>query len=130
MDELDLLAHSTYDVALIAKNKELFNMLFNKIANTYKLFSIRDWSESNIRRVSFAPTSSRITNVFIQIKPNGEFEIGFRGPLGAFKDTTKYEYYEYSMDKSLTIKGITHENYLEHIPSIVKAIELCDYSFK
>jgi hypothetical protein len=130
INELNLLQYSTYNVELINKNKELFNKLFNTISKTYKLFNIKDWSESNIRNVSFAPTSSRIANVFITIKPTGEFEIVFRGnhtKLKSIQGTNRFS--EYSLDSRLEIVGITHENYQEHIPTIVKAIEYCDYSF-
>lgn len=130
MDELNLLQHTTYNVELINKNKELFKMLFDKIASTYKLFSLKDTSESNIRNVSFAPTESRIANVFITIKPNGEFGIVFVGRHDKMESIKgDYDTSKYTHDTRLRIEGITTENYLKHIPTIVKAIEYCDYSF-
>ena len=132
MEELNLLQHSTYNVEVIAKNKELFNMLFNQIAKTYQLFNVSDRSERNTRRVSFAPTRSRITNVTITIKPNGEFGMYFRGSkdkLETLANVAKYDTSNYRCDADLEIKGITFANYQQHIPTIVKALEYCDYSF-
>ena len=129
MKEINLLEHSTYNVELIKKNNLLFDMLFNKISTTYKLFNLRDYSESNIRRVSFSPTSSRTNNVFITITPNCEIDFNFRGDHNKMESIKgNYETFKFIHDTSLTIK-ITYDNYCSHIPTIVKAIEACGYSF-
>ncbi|HUT86354.1 MAG TPA: hypothetical protein VMW66_05940 [Elusimicrobiales bacterium] len=129
--EIDLLVHSTYNVEKIAKNKEFFNAFINKLKATYKLFSFSERGESNRINVSFAPTSSRIANVFIQMDTNGEIGFCARGNKRKLNDIPKgkHELFDYSLDTSLTIKGINSENYQEHLPTIVKAIEYCDYSF-
>lgn len=132
--EIDLLQHSTYNVETIRKNKELFNRLFESICRTYSIFHLRDNSLSNERNVSFAPGQSRIQNVFINIKPNGEFNISFRGGKDKLKKLEEkgctYETSNYRCDATVELKGLTEENYKEHLPNIVKALEYCDYSFK
>lgn len=130
MEEINLLEYSTYNVELIRKNQELFDMLFNKISRTYQLFNVHSYSESNKRNVSFAPTAGRISNVFIIVRPNGEFEFTFRGDHNKMESIKgNHETCKFIHDTSLTIKGITHDNYLQHLPTIVKAIEYCSYSF-
>jgi hypothetical protein len=128
--EIDLLQHSTYNVEQIKKNKEFASMLFNKIQNTYRLFSIKDSTSNNVRNISVAPSASRIQNVFITFKTDGEIEFLFRGRANKLKELKdNYLFSEYSMDSTLIIKGVNSINYSSHLPAIVKALEYCDYSF-
>jgi len=129
--EINLLKHSTYNVEQIRKNQEFFRSLLGQIESTYQIFNKSERSSSNIVNVAFAPTQSRIHNVFMEMKENGVLKMTFRSSkkeLETLKD--KYEYFEYSLDSSITMKNITHENYKEHLPNIVKCIEWCAYSFK
>jgi len=128
--EIDLLQHSTYNVEQIKKNKQFASMLFNKIQNTYRLFSIKDSTNKNVRSISIAPSPTHIQNVFITCNIDGEIQFVFRGRTNKLKELKdNYLFSEYSMDSTLTIKGVNAINYSSHLPAIVKAIEFCEYSF-
>ena len=135
MEELNLLEHSTYNVEKIRKNKEFFNMLIGKIKSTYQLFSYNEKDWQNQKNIDFAPTTSRIPNVFIEMSVNGEISFTFNvsrssniEKLQQLKD--KYNVYSWTYHTSLKIKNVNSENYREHLPNIVKGIEFCEYSFR
>jgi hypothetical protein len=131
MEQINLLAHSTYDVEKIRKNREFFESLLNQIERTYTLHSKKRHSEANRVNVQFAPTESRITNVFLKMDEKGVIDITFSGgnKLKELANKT-YQILELSLSTHLYVKDINVENYKEHLPTIVKAIEYCDYSFK
>jgi hypothetical protein len=131
--EIDLLKHSTYNVEKVKKNKEFFYSLLDKLKSTYQIFNFRERSESNKINIEFAPQpGTRIQNVFFQMNANGEIEFTVRGSTRKLKEipSGKFKLSEYSMDTTLKIEGINSENYQEHLPVMVKAIEICEYSFK
>ena len=127
--EINLLEHSTYDVEKIRSNKNFFANLYNKLSETYKFFRIEDWTESNVRHICIAPNQNRVQNVFIKIDLNGEIRMILRGDIAKLS-TLKGKYFEESLRATLTIEGITADNFQQYLPSIVKGIEACDYSFK
>ena len=131
--EINLLALSTYNVEQIQKNKEFFNTLISRIKSTYRVFRYCESDYQNTKSIDFAPTDSRIPNVFIHMDINGEVEFKFnvsRGEQKLEELKNKYEVYKMTYHTSLVIKKVNSENYQEHLPYIVKGIEYCEYSFK
>lgn len=137
MEELNLLKHSTYNVEQIKKNREFFSSLLSQIERTYATYSKRERDYNNRKDVEFAPAPSpRITNVFMSIDVNGVIKIVFNGvrtkddkKMNLLKK--KYDSFTYSSGStSITIDGVTAENYTSHLPSIVLCIESVDYSFR
>ena len=131
--EINLLALSTYNVEQIQKNKEFFNMLISRIKSTYRVFNYSESEHQNAKSISFAPTDSRISNVFIHMDINGEVKFTFnvsRGVDRLEELKNKYAVDKWTYHTSLTIKKVNSENYQEHLPYIVKGIEYCEYSFR
>jgi len=131
--EINLLALSTYNVEQIQKNKEFLSSLISQIKNTYQVFDYSERSHCNAKDISFAPTSSRICNVFIHMDLNGEVKFTFAGRKGLHdvaKTNKAYNAYDLTFDTRLEIKGINASNYTQHLANIVKGIELCEYSFR
>lgn len=136
METINLLAHSTYNVEQIRKNREFFASLLDQIKRTYVLHKFSERTERNSTKVSFAPTESRITNVFMGMDVNGVVEISFNGFFGSkevylTKLTKKHKQMDYSGgDKCITIENVTYDNYKEYLADIVVCIDGCDYSLK
>jgi hypothetical protein len=133
--DIDLLQHSTYDVEQIKKNREFYSAFINKLRNTYSLFNFSESDKMNEKRTKFAPSVNRINNVFISMDLNGV--IGISINIGLTNNDKiqhlidKYLFTDYSASgKTITIKGITHENYNKYLKDIVTCIEYADYSFK
>jgi hypothetical protein len=131
--EINLLALSTYNVEQIQKNKEFFNTLISRIKSTYMVFKYSESDWQNTKSIEFAPTQSRIQNVFINMNVNGEVKFTFvvsRGVDRLEDLKSKYVVYKMTHDTRLIIEGVNSENYTEHLPYIVKGIEYCEYSFR
>jgi hypothetical protein len=139
METINLLAHSTYNVEQIRKNREFFASLLDQIERTYAIYRKSTSGINNRINVEFGPKPPpRITNVYIRMEANGVIEFTFSSirfyHVSEEKKEELLKKYENSAGgcggHTVYIKGVTYDNYKEHLANIVVCIEGADYSFK